>query len=139
MSHPRAPGSEEEIPGGRDEAPGRSPRVPWNARFPEAKGGPAALPCGVRLSRLLRRGEGWELRAVCPQLQGSCRDVQHNLGSLHAFPASIPLAPKWPKPWEPPPTAPEASQPNTALYNPFFIETLHHGSNLAEPLSLITL
>lgn len=72
MSHPRAPGSEEEIPGGRDEAPGRSPRVPWNARFPEAKGGPAALPCGVRLSRLLRRGEGWELRAVCPQLLQGC-------------------------------------------------------------------
>lgn len=57
MSHPRAPGSEEEIPGGRDEAPGGSPRVPWNARFPEAKGGPAALPCGKGLSRLLRRGE----------------------------------------------------------------------------------
>lgn len=72
MSHPRAPGSEEEIPEGRDEAPGRSPRVPRNARFPEAKGGPAALPCREGLSRLLRRGEGWELRAVCPQLLQGC-------------------------------------------------------------------
>lgn len=72
MSHPRSPGSEEEIPRGRDEAPGRSPRVPRNARFPEAKGGPAALPCREGLSRLLRRGEGWELRAVCPQLLQGC-------------------------------------------------------------------